>query len=107
ELTVTGIEENKVVLEDYKLYQNYPNPFNPSTIISYRLKEESRVRLTVYNLNGEQIAVLADGNKEKGYHELEFKGEGLASGIYFYRMEVKDMERRMRYTDMKKMIYLK
>jgi hypothetical protein len=107
ELTVTGIEENKVVLEDYKLFQNYPNPFNPSTIISYRLKEESRVRLTVYNLNGEQIAVLADGNKEKGYHELEFKGEGLASGIYFYRMEVKDMERRMQYTDMKKMIYLK
>jgi hypothetical protein len=107
ELTVTGIEENKVVLEDYKLFQNYPNPFNPSTIISYRIKEESRVRLTVYNLNGEQIAVLADGNKEKGYHELEFKGEGLASGIYFYRMEVKDMERRMQYTDMKKMIYLK
>jgi hypothetical protein len=113
ELTVTGIEENKVVLEDYKLYQNYPNPFNPSTIIGYRLKKNGKVRIVVYDIKGERIEELINEYKTKGYHEVKFEGKqqrnisGISSGVYIYRIEIKDDLGRPIFYDMKKMIFLK
>jgi hypothetical protein len=109
ELTVTGIEENKVVLEDYKLYQNYPNPFNPSTIISYRIPERVKVNLSVYDIKGEKINELVNQEQEKGYYEVKFdarESKVLSSGIYLYKLEVYK-ENKPVYRKIEKMILLK
>jgi hypothetical protein len=69
------------------LRQNHPNPFNPSTRISYRLPEAGAVRLAVYNLLGQEIAVLHDGWRAAGEHTVSFDGVSLPGGVYLYRLE--------------------
>jgi flagellar hook assembly protein FlgD len=74
------------------LDQNYPNPFNPTTTIRFALAEPARVRLTVLNVRGQQVAVLADGLYNAGPHTLQWDGRdatgrAAASGIYFCRLE--------------------
>jgi len=71
----------------YALEQNYPNPFNPTTSLVFDLAEPGNARLAVYNVLGEQVAVLAEGNFTAGRHEFAFDGNGLASGVYIYRLE--------------------
>lgn len=73
------------------LYQNYPNPFNPATTISFRLEQKARVNLAVYNILGERVKVLIDGDREAGSQAVTWdgtdaNGAGVASGIYFYRL---------------------
>lgn len=68
------------------LHQNYPNPFSLETTLSYKLSNSGPVRLTVYNLLGEELAVLVDKTQAAGSYELLFDGSGLTSGIYYYRL---------------------
>jgi len=70
-----------------RLWQNYPNPFNPSTTIRYDLSHRSHVTLAVFNMLGQQVAQLGDGEVEAGYHEVKFDGGRLSSGVYLYRMQ--------------------
>jgi hypothetical protein len=70
----------------FALSQNYPNPFNPSTKILYTLQTTAQVRLSVYDLLGREVAVLVDAVQHAGEHEATFRGEGLTSGVYFYRL---------------------
>lgn len=75
--------ENK----NFKLNQNYPNPFNPVTSISFELPVSLVVSIKVYDINGNQIAVLAENKYyTSGYNEIQFDGSNLASGIYFYEI---------------------
>ncbi|MFC2085364.1 T9SS type A sorting domain-containing protein [Bacteroidota bacterium] len=67
----------------------YPNPFNPTTTIGLFLNEEKNVELAVFNTLGEVISELINGKLNAGYHEVEFDGTGLASGIYFYLLKTK------------------
>jgi 1,4-alpha-glucan branching enzyme len=70
----------------YALDQNYPNPFNPSTVIGYRVPESGRVRLTVYDLLGREVAVLVDGVQTAGSHSVRWNAAGLPTGVYLYQL---------------------
>ncbi|MGA9117462.1 MAG: T9SS type A sorting domain-containing protein [Bacteroidota bacterium] len=92
-----------------RVYQNYPNPFNPVTTIGFRLGEASRVTIRVYNLLGQEVGTLMAGEEcEEGYSTVEFTAAGLASGIYFYRVEAAGLEEGgLRTTETRKMMVLK
>jgi hypothetical protein len=83
------------------MFQNYPNPFNPGTVISYQLSVVSNVKLVVYDMLGEQIAVLANGRYPAGEYAVTFDGTGLASGVYFCRLTAGD------FAQTRKMIVMK
>lgn len=79
------------------LNQNYPNPFNPSTTINFGLPTEDRVRIDVYDLLGRRVHTITDQRYQAGYHQVEFDGRSLASGVYFYRLRTsaKVLDKRM------------
>ena len=70
----------------FVLHANYPNPFNPATKIRYELPRQVNVTLKVFNLLGQEIATLVNEVRSVGKHEVEFHGENLSSGVYFYRL---------------------
>lgn len=72
--------------ETFELLQNYPNPFNPSTTIEFSLRDRVVVKLAVFNILGEEIAVLMDGSQSAGLHRVAFDAKGLPSGMYTYRL---------------------
>jgi len=72
--------------EEVELKGNYPNPFNPVTNITFSLPERQNIEMSVYNLLGQQVAQLYNGELSAGQHTLEFKANGLSSGIYLYRL---------------------
>ena len=79
--------------ERFTLGQNYPNPFNPSTIIPYQLATSAPVRLEVFNLLGQHIATLVDGERSAGFHTATWHatdaaGRAVGAGVYVYRMTV-------------------
>ncbi len=71
----------------YVLNNNYPNPFNPNTVISYTIGQSENVRLTVYNVLGQEVMTLVNEVQQAGSHEINFQAGTLASGIYMYRLE--------------------
>ncbi|MBM2845272.1 MAG: pyrrolo-quinoline quinone [Bacteroidetes bacterium] len=82
---LTGVKEKETPTV-FSLSQNYPNPWNPSTTIHYGLHQTSYVMLTVYNTLGQQVAQLVNEQQQAGYHDVVFRGDELASGVYFYRL---------------------
>jgi hypothetical protein len=71
----------------FSLNQNYPNPFNPSTTIRYGLPARLHVSLTLFTTLGQDVATLVQGEQDAGYHEVRFDASGMASGVYFCRMQ--------------------
>jgi hypothetical protein len=100
---LTGVDDLVLagIPNDYCLYQNYPNPFNPSTKIKFALPKTEKVRIEVCNIIGQKIKTLLNKSMPTGYHEVEFKGENLPSGIYLYRIEAGEFQ------DVKKMILIR
>jgi hypothetical protein len=85
-----SVAEQNVLPREFALSQNYPNPFNPNTTIHYSLPHISFVTLTVYNTLGQQVAQLVNEQQQAGYHDVVFRGDGLSSGVYFYRIQAGD-----------------
>ncbi len=69
-----------------KLYQNFPNPFNPSTSISFYLPRGEHIQLELYNLLGQKLRTLLDGDMREGFHSLLLDASTLPSGVYYYRL---------------------
>ena len=85
----------------FEISQNYPNPFNPSTSIKYSIPSDANVSLTVYNIKGEVVKKLVDTFQKAGNYTTTIDGAGLASGIYFYRIDAG------KFSQTKKMVLLK
>lgn len=99
---MTAIEDEKNVLPvTFMLNQNYPNPFNPATQITYTIPEESIVTLTVYNILGQKVAQLINGQQPAGRYTVNFDGKNLGSGVYIYRLNAGN------FSSSKKMILLR
>ena len=104
--TILAVEETELSLPvEYSLEQNYPNPFNPSTTISFALPEPGMTKLTVYNIIGQEIAVLVSDYLEAGVYKIQFDANSvnkrLTSGLYLYRLESKN------FIYIKKMLLIK
>jgi photosystem II stability/assembly factor-like uncharacterized protein len=98
----TGVNESHgEIPTTFALRQNYPNPFNPSTTITFELPKASPVTLSVYDLLGREVTVLVNERRNAGVHEVKFDASGLASGVYFYRMQAGS------YVDTKKLLLVR
>lgn len=71
----------------YDLSQNYPNPFNPETKINFELPSNGFVTLKVFDNSGKEVATIVNEEVTAGFHSVQFNGAGLASGVYYYRLE--------------------
>lgn len=90
-ITATGqvgvSNEDLELAHDFDLKQNYPNPFNPTTTIQYSISNMADVKLEVYNVIGQRVAVLVNQQQTSGQYTVNFDASSLASGLYFYRLQ--------------------
>ena len=100
-------EENNSTAKDYKLNQNFPNPFNPVTNIKFSLKENSKVSLKIYSIQGKEVAEIINDRRDGGDYEINFDAGkyNLNSGVYFYTLNVNN--RSNSFSETKKMILTK
>ncbi len=82
--------EDEEVPKEFALKQNYPNPFNPTTTIEYTLPAAADVTLKIFDVLGREVTTLVDSSQPSGRHEVTFRADGLASGLYFYQVEAED-----------------
>jgi len=90
------------VPSSYGLSQNYPNPFNPTTNVKVEMKAEGNASVKVYNLIGEEVLNVFEGDLLAGVHEMNINASNLPSGVYIYQLNVDN-----KYTDIKKMSLIK
>ncbi|MBL7014673.1 MAG: T9SS type A sorting domain-containing protein [Candidatus Marinimicrobia bacterium] len=93
--------DDEYVVSSFQLHQNYPNPFNPLTTIQYNIPKSGNVRLSIFDLRGNEIKELTNEFQRAGLKEILFDASGLSSGVYFYRIETTEN------TLTRKMIFLK
>lgn len=89
------------------LHQNYPNPFNPTTEMCFDLPEAGNVSLVVYDVLGREVATLASGYREAGYHSATWNANGQASGVYFARFNVTSADGKNIYAKINKLVLMK
>ena len=100
-MTPTGINPDLQSPSEYMLSQNYPNPFNPVTSINYSIAVPGNVKLTVYNVLGKEVSVIVNEFKSQGSHSVNFNGNNLSSGMYYYKLESGN------YSETRKMMLIK
>jgi hypothetical protein len=101
-----GMNDEAIIPDVFALHQNYPNPFNPVTTIRYDIPEQALVRIDIYNILGQKVAVLAEGLHEPGFHAVRWNGtnmygNALSSGMYFYHIQAGD------FRNVKKLLLVK
>jgi len=123
-VAVTGVDEgalasapeigavtNEVIPTEFSLSANYPNPFNPSTTIEYGVPEDAEIRLTVYNMLGQELITLAEGMHTPGRYSVVWDakdgtGKSVSSGVYFYRINANGVSGK-NYQQLQKMVLMK
>jgi hypothetical protein len=90
--TTLGVKDNSGLPRTFDLSNNYPNPFNPTTTIHFAVPQGGPISLTVYNVLGQQVRMLVQGNVSVGYHDVVWDGKDdrgmtVQSGVYFYRLQ--------------------
>jgi hypothetical protein len=108
---LTSVKDQKPIPVAFNLMQNYPNPFNPSTTIEYSIPEASNVKITVYNILGDQVNVISNSFKAPGNYNVVWNatdknGNKVSSGVYFYELKIGTGSGN-EVSQMKKMILLK
>ncbi len=94
-------DEKNLIIDNFKLYQNYPNPFNPITTIKYQIPELNFVTIKVYDVLGNEMAILVSEEKSAGTYEVGFNASYIPSGVYFYRLQAGS------FIETKKMVLMK
>ncbi|MFA5012777.1 MAG: YCF48-related protein [Ignavibacteria bacterium] len=90
--TTVGVgNEAKLKPKSFELKQNFPNPFNPYTTISYEINNSSYVVLKVFDISGKEIRTLQNGQQNQGKYNIKFNSSNLPSGVYFYRITIRDL----------------
>ncbi len=102
-VSITPISSN--IPDIFSIEQNYPNPFNPSTIIKYNIPVESNVTIKVFDITGKEIARIIDAFQIAGNYSVDFNGENLAGGVYFYTIAAESPNKK--FVSTKKMILIK
>lgn len=85
----------------FALRQNYPNPFNPSTVIEFELPVSSEIRLEVFDMLGQRVALLVNEFRSSGTHQIRFDASTLSSGTYIYRLKAGDFTQTQKLTLLK------
>ena len=98
--------DNVTLPKEFALHNNYPNPFNPVTNITYDIPEATDVTLEIYNVMGQRVRTLAQGNHEPGRYQIVWSatndiGQALSSGMYIYRIQAGD------FVSVKKLVLMK
>ncbi|MCF6270223.1 MAG: T9SS type A sorting domain-containing protein [Melioribacteraceae bacterium] len=105
--TITNINDKLKLPKSFSLSQNYPNPFNPTTEIAYSLPNASYVTLKIYNMMGEEVATLVNGNKEAGEFNVTFNAANYSSGVYLITIRVDELNSNENFSQVKKALLLK
>ncbi len=95
------IQVEVTIPDVFSLEQNYPNPFNPSTKINFNLAVDSKVSLKVFDVLGEEVAILINSNLVAGSHNVDFSATNINSGVYFYKLQAGE------FVETKKMVLMK
>ncbi len=103
--TVEWVDGN--IPERHSLGQNYPNPFNPNTIVPFNVHTAGQVKIVLYNLLGQEMAVLADEFMAPGEYKLNLNAQSFATGVYIYDMTINNSEKGIVFKDSKKMVFMK
>ena len=101
-----AIEVEVVGVKEFALGQNYPNPFNPSTTINFSLAVDSKVSLKIFDVLGQEVATLINGQMAAGSQKVSFDASSLNSGVYFYRIDASGVDGQ-KFSSVKKMILTK
>jgi hypothetical protein len=111
--SLTGVAEPVAgIPTEFELAQNYPNPFNPSTTIQFGLPVAADVTLKIYNVLGQEVVTLFEGQRGAGTFQAVWNGRNsagnqIASGMYFYNLVAKSTDGKSTFTNIKKMLFLK
>jgi hypothetical protein len=100
------IEVEVLGVKEFALGQNYPNPFNPSTTINFSLAVDSKVSLKIFDVLGQEVATLINGQLAAGSQKVSFDASSINSGVYFYRIDANGVDRQ-KFSSVKKMILTK
>ena len=93
--------------DEFVLLQNYPNPVNPITTIRYNLPEASNIKLVIYDILGRDVETFVEWRQEAGKHSVKLDATGMASGIYFYRIEAISPGDVRSFSQTRKMVLLR
>ncbi|MFA5404124.1 MAG: T9SS type A sorting domain-containing protein [Ignavibacteria bacterium] len=98
---IQNISNQNSIVEDFKLFQNYPNPFNSMTNIKWQMLNDGISKIIIYNVLGKKVAILVNEKLKAGTYQVSFDAGDLASGLYYYKLEVNG------FTETKKMVLIK